>query len=391
MTEKRKHATLSASAAHRWLNCTPAARLEEPIPDTSSVYAEEGTLAHRLAELELKKSLKQVSAAKYKKLFDEVKWNSQFTGEMADCAIAYADYVIERLAEAKARNAEPIIFTEQRLDFSKWVPEGFGTGDCIIIAEGRLEIVDFKYGKGVEVEAEDNAQMMLYALGAIEAYSFLYDIDTVRMTVFQPRIDNISSFEVEVEELLDWAEKELKPKAELAWEGKGDTVPGDWCRFCKVRARCKARAEAMQAVPSEFNYQDPFLLNINEMADILHKLNDIVSWAKDVQDYALEQARDYGVRFPGWKLVEGRSNRIYTDQEKIVETLIAAKYSEDQIYKPREILGISAMEKLLGKKKFAELLSRYVDKPPGKPTLVPESDKRPAVNSAESEFEFIAN
>lgn len=391
MGVKRKHAILSASAAHRWLNCTPSARLEEPLPDTSSVYAEEGTLAHKLAELELKKSLKQISAAKYNKLFDEIKWNSQFTGEMADCAIAYADYVVERLNDAKARNAEPIIITEQRLNFSKWVPEGFGTGDCIIIAEALLEIIDFKYGKGVEVAAEDNVQMMLYALGAIEEYGFLYDIDRVRMTIFQPRIDNISSFEVKAKELLDWAENELKTKAELAWEGKGDTKPGAWCRFCKVRARCKARAEAMQAVPSEFNYQDPFLLNTNEIAEILHKLDDIVSWAKDVQDYALEQARDYGIRFPGWKLVEGRSNRIYVDQEKVVEALIAAKYREDQIYKPREILGISAMEKLLGKRKFAELLSQYVDKPPGKPTLVPESDKRPALDSVDVEFEFITN
>lgn len=389
MAVKRKHAILSASGAHRWMNCTPSARLEEPIPDTSSVYAEEGALAHSLAELELKKGLKQIKAADYKKKLKEIGAHELYSGEMAEHAKAYADYVLEQLAEAKATGGDPIIFLEQQLNFSKWVPEGFGTSDCIIISSDMLEIIDYKYGKGVEVEAEDNSQMMLYALGALEEYGFLYDITRVRMTVFQPRIGNISSFEVPVNELLIWAEKELKPKAETAWKGEGDPVPGDWCRFCKVKARCKARAEAMQAVPNEFEYKDPNLLTQDEIAEILHKVDEIVAWARDVQDYALVQARDHGVRFPGWKLVEGRSNRRYTDEEQVVAALIAADYTEDQIYKPREVLGVSAMEKLLGRKKFRELLGDYIEKPPGKPTLVPESDKRPELNSAEADFEFI--
>ena len=250
-----------------------------------------------------------------------------------------------------------------------------------------MEIIDFKYGKGVEVEAPE--MHMLYALGAYEAYGYIYGVDTVRMTIHQPRIGNVSTWEIPLDELLEWAESELKPKAELAWAGKGDFAPGDWCRFCKVRNRCRARAEAMTEVPSAFEYKRPELLDVEDIAELLHQVDAIEAWAKDIKDFALVQARDHGVKFPGWKLVEGRSVRRYTDPDKVEETLRAAKYRVKDIFKT-ELIGISAMEKLLGKKKFKELLEDQglVEKPQGKPVLVVETDKRPELNSAAADFDL---
>ncbi len=385
----KQHAVLSASGAHRWLNCTPSARLEEHFPDESSVYAEEGTLAHELAELELKRELELISKADYDQQLSDIQSHELYTSDMPEQVGKYVTYVMEQFAEAKSRSSDPHIFLEQRLDFSRWVPEGFGTGDCTIISSGVLEIIDFKYGKGVKVEAEDNTQMMLYGLGALEAYGYIYEVPTVRMTIHQPRIDNVSSWEMPAKDLLEWAERVLKPKAQLAWEGIGQGVAGEWCRFCKVKARCVARAEAAQAIPNAFNFRNPSLLGIDEIASILHKVDEIQAWAKDVQKFALEQARDHGVKFAGWKLVEGRSIRRYTDPDKVEETLRAAKYRVKDIFKT-ELIGISAMEKLLGKKKFRELLEDQglVEKPQGKPVLVVETDKRPELNSAAADFDL---
>ena len=240
------------------------------------------------------------------------------------------------------------------------------------------------------MEAEDNVQMMLYALGALDTYGYIYDIDTVRMTIHQPRIDNVSSWEMGADELLQWADEVLKPKAETAWAGEGEPIPGDWCRFCKVKNRCKARAEAAMSVPSDFDYKDPNLLTVDEIAEILHEVDAIEAWAKDIRDYALVQARDNGVKFKGWKLVEGRSIRRYSDPEQVEKVLRAAKYKVKDIYKPRELKGITDMTKLLGRKKFQELLEEpgLVVKPDGRPTLVPESDKRPELNSAAADFDL---
>ena len=386
----RKHATLSASGAHRWLNCTPSARLEEPVPDTSSIYAEEGTLAHDLAELELKRILKEVDEKSYSKQLKAIKDHELFSQEMVGYINQFATYVMEQYMEAKERSSDAVIFLEQRLDFSKWVPEGFGTGDCTIISDKVMEIIDFKYGKGVEVKAEDNVQMMLYALGALDTYGYIYDIDTVRMTIHQPRIDNVSSWEMGADELLQWADEVLRPKAETAWAGEGEPIPGDWCRFCKVKNRCKARAEAAMSVPSDFDYKDPNLLTVDEIAEILHEVDAIEAWAKDIRDYALVQARDNGAKFKGWKLVEGRSIRRYSDPEQVEKVLRAAKYKVKDIYKPRELKGITDMTKLLGRKKFNELLEQtgLVIKPEGRPTLVPESDKRPELNSVAADFDL---
>lgn len=382
-----KHALLSASSAHRWLNCTPSARLTEHIEDTQSVYAAEGNLAHDLAELELKFQLKLITKNTYNKELKKIKANELYSEEMPDEVEKYTDFVFERLTEAQSHTADALIFLEQRLDFSKWVPEGFGTGDCIIIADGTMEVIDLKYGKGVEVSAENNPQMMLYALGALEEYGFIYDINSVRMTIAQPRLNNFSTWEISVNNLLAWAEGELKEKAQAAWEGAGEFVAGDWCMFCKVKATCKARAEAILAISEQYQEQDPRLLTIEEIAEILHKAEEIQSWAKDIQGYALEQARDYGVKFPGWKLVEGRSNRKYTDEDEVATVLINEGFTEEEIY-IKKLKSITDMEKTLGKKRFNTLLKDFIIKPPGKPTLVVESDKRPEINSVEAEFDL---
>ena len=388
----RKHAILSASGAHRWLNCTPSARLEEHIEDQGSIYAEEGTLAHDLGEALLTQAL--VVAGHYCVTeygmpdTTTIRAHELYSADMEEQVRKYVDYALEQYAEARTRSKDACIFLEQRLDFSQWVPEGFGTGDCTVISDGLLEIIDFKFGKGVEVEAENNPQMMLYALGALNSYGYIYDIDRVRMTIHQPRIDNVSSWEKTVDELHRWAGEELAPKARLAWEGEGEAVAGDWCRFCKVKARCKARADQMQAVTNAFGYRAANLLDIGSIAKILDKLDQIQAWITDVSDFALTQARDHGVRFPGYKLVEGRSNRKYTDETQVEKTLRGAKYKVADIFKPRELLGITAMEKFLGKKTFGELLNDLVEKPPGKPTLVPNGDKRPELNSAASDFDL---
>jgi len=382
------HAVLSASGSDRWLNCTPSARLTEKLVDISSVFAQEGTLAHSLGELELQLQLKQITKNTYNKLIKKIKSDELFSEDMPDQVEKYTGYVFERLAEAKSHTKDALIFLEQKLDFSKYVPEGFGTGDCIIIADGTMEIIDLKYGKGIEVSAEDNPQMKLYALGAIEEYGFIYDIDNVRMTIAQPRLNNISTWEINIKELEAWAMDELMVKAKAAWEGTGEFISGDWCKFCKVKATCKARAEAALNVAEQFELKDPNLLAIEEIAQILLKADELQSWAKDLQDYALEQARDSNIKYPGWKLVEGRSNRKYADDGFVHQTLTEAGYEETLILKEPELLGITAMEKVLGKKMFNELLADFIVKPPGKPALVVASDKRTELNSIESDFDL---
>lgn len=381
------HALLSASSAERWLNCTPSARLTENIEDTTSVYAQEGTLAHSLGEMELKYQLKQITKTTYNKELKRIKEHELYNEDMPDEVEKYTNFVFEKMAEAKSSTPDALLFLEQRLDFSKYVPEGFGTGDCIIIADGTMEIIDLKYGKGVEVSAVNNPQMKLYALGAIEEYGFIYDINTVRMTIVQPRLDNISTWEISVIDLMNWAENELIVKAKQAYEGAGELNAGDWCKFCKVKATCKTRAEAMLAIGEKYNMQDPNLLSIEEIAEILHKAEEIQAWAKDIQEYALDQALNNNVKYPGWKLVEGRSNRKYEDEDRVAAVLMKEGYEEDVIFN-KKLKGITDMEKVLGKKVFNNLLQDYIIKPPGKPTLVVESDKRPELNSVEAEFDL---
>lgn len=380
-----KHALLSASSAERWLNCTPSARLNEKIPDTASPYAAEGTLAHKLAELILTFELEKCDAAypDFKKALEELqKYELYYTGMMDEVEI-YTNYVLETYNEAVSKTKDAVIFLEETLDYSDFVPEGFGTGDCIIIADGRMEIVDLKFGKGVEVSAIENPQLMLYALGAYEKYGFIYGIEKITMTIVQVRLDNISSWTISTEMLKEWA-KSIKEKADLAFQGKGELVPGKWCTFCKVRQTCRARAEANIKFYNQYN-QDPNLLSISEIAEILGQADEIEKWAKEIKEYALNEALK-GVKYPGWKLVEGQSNRQIDDEAVLAARLINEGYKEENIYKPKELHGITTLEKLVGKKKFAQIAEGLISKPPGKPTLVVESDKRPELDSAEADF-----
>lgn len=382
----RAHAILSASGSSRWLTCTPSVQLEKDIPDQTSEFAKEGTVAHELSEVLLEAHLKNRAKStitrrvnKFKKANEEY-----YSSEMLDCVQEYVDVVIEKIAEANAASSgEAVVLLEQRLDFSEWVPQGFGTGDVVIIADDYIEVIDLKYGKGVPVSAVGNTQARLYALGAINQFGVLYEFENVKMTIVQPRLDSISTDEIQVDDLLNWADEVVQPKAEMAMAGEGEFVAGDHCRFCKARSTCRARAEANLEL-AKLDFQDPALLSNDEIGEILHQIDELTKWAADVKGYALDQAEKHGERFDGWKLVEGRSNRKYTDSEAVAHTLLSEGFDTDKIYKPKEVLGISAMEKSIGKKIFSDLLGDLVIKPTGKPTLVPESDKRPEINSTES-------
>ncbi|AUM96166.1 MULTISPECIES: DUF2800 domain-containing protein [Clostridium] len=378
-----KHAILSASGASRWLACPPSARLEENYPNKSSEFAKEGTLAHELGELGLKKNLELISTRKYNSEFKKIEADKLFTKDMPDYVEVYVDTCMEKVAEAKAKTPDALFKIEQRLDFSEWVPDGFGTGDFVIIADGTMEICDLKYGKGVPVSAIGNKQMKLYALGAIAEFSFLYDIEKIKMTIIQPRLDSISTDEMEVEELLKWAEEELKPIAKLAYEGKGEFYAGDHCKFCRAKAVCKARADKNMEL-AKYDFQEPNTLDNNDIAFILGKADELISWAKDVQEYALEQALQ-GEEFDGFKVVEGRSNRKWTDEDKIEEILLGQGFLENIIC-TKKLTGITNMEKAIGKKEVNKLLGDYIIKPQGKPTLATITDKRPVYNSAEADF-----
>ena len=371
--ENRAHAVLSASASKRWLNCPPSAKLNAEIPDIiTTEYAKEGTDAHELAEYKVN----QLLGIKADNPAENLDYYNQ---EMEDCTDSYAQYIAEQMSQYSS----PVVMVEQRLDFSRYVPGGFGTGDCIIVADDTLTVVDFKYGKGVAVEAEYNPQMMLYALGALEMFSILYDINEVKMVIFQPRIENISEFSMPVSDLLNWAENELKPKAKLAAKGEGKFCAGEHCRFCKVKATCRKRAEYNLAI-AKYDFAPPDMLEDSEIEMILERADALTAWEADVKEYALSEALK-GRKWNGYKVVEGRSNRKYTD-EKMAAAVV--KNAGKDPYSEPKILGITEMTKLLGgKKKFDELLSKYVCKPQGKPTLVPESDKRKEWSSAENDFQ----
>ncbi|WP_028560658.1 DUF2800 domain-containing protein [Paenibacillus pinihumi] len=385
---ERAHALLSASGADRWINCPPSARLTENIPDTRSEYANEGTAAHELSELILRRRITPCNSKERLRLDKAVsqfqKSNSYYGFEMNDAVADYVEIVEERFMAAKARTADAIVLLEERLDLTEWVPDAFGTGDVILIADGVLEIIDLKYGKGVPVSAIDNPQIRLYALGAWHAYGFLYDIQEIHMTIVQPRLDSVSTDIMSIDELLAWAETTVKPAATLAYAGEGEYLSGSHCKWCKVKATCRARADAnMEAISHEF--QDPALMTLEEVGSILHIAEQLKAWAKDVEDYAFEQAKA-GHSVQGWKLVEGRSNRAIIDKDIARKTFEAATIELDKYLKPRELLGIGELEKQIGKKELSGLIGDLIFKPPGKPVLVPEIDKRPELNSVEQDF-----
>ena len=368
------HALLSASSSHRWLNCPPSARLCEDYDDKGSNFAAEGSDAHSLCEYKLRKAL----GMEAKDPTEDLTW---YDAEMEESASGYAAFVMELVAEAKKTCSDPVVLIEQRLDYSKYVQSGFGTGDCVLIADGTLHIVDFKYGRGVLVEAEDNPQMKLYALGALEIFDCLYDIDTVSMTIYQPRRANVSTFTLTRQELLDWAETVLVPTAELAYAGNGEYHCGEWCLFCKAKADCRERARANMEL-ARYEFRQPPLLTDEEVEEILGKLDSLMDWASDIKDYAL-QAAISGKHWSGYKLVEGRANRRYTDENAVVAAVKAAGYDP---YDEPKLLGVTAMTTLLGRKQFNDILGGLITKPQGKPTLVPESDKRPAMTTILDDF-----
>ena len=371
----RPHALLTASGSKRWLSCTPSARLEATFAEKETTAAAEGTAAHALAEYKVKRALRYFCKRPV----------SEFEDEVMDMATDdYAAFILEAMAELRKAGADPTVMIETRLDFSDWVPDGFGTGDCIIIGGDTLHIVDLKYGAGVLVEAEGNTQMMLYALGALQQFGCLYDVKKVLMTIFQPRRENISTAELSVEMLMEWADNFVQPKAKQAFAGEGEYLPGEWCLFCRAADKCRARAEANLKVARE-EFGLPPLLTDEEVEALLPQLPDLVKWANELQAYALDAAVNHGKQWNGFKVVEGRSIRKYADEDAVASA--AEAYGYKDIYQ-KKLINLGDLEKLMGKKKFQEVLGAYIVKPPGKPTLVPVSDKRPALTITNVKEEF---
>jgi len=379
-----KHAILSASSSHQWLNCTPSIELEKGFENKTSVAAEEGTLAHELGELSLKLQLGEINKRKFSSEFKKIEANELYTKDMPDYVEIYTDTCMEKVASARAKTPDAIAIVEQKLDFSEWVPDGFGTGDFVIIADGTMEICDLKYGTGTPVSAIGNSQMRLYALGAITEFSFLYDIQNVKMTIIQPRLDSITTDEMTVDDLTKWADEYVKPRAELAIKGEGELCVGAHCKFCRAIAVCKAQEEYNMEL-AKYEFTDSLLLSDEEIADILGKVDSLVSWAAKIKEYALEQALN-GVDYTGYKVVEGRSNRKWTDEKKVGEILIEQGFIENIIY-TRKLSGISNIETAIGKKEVQRLLGEYIEKPPGKPTLAPVTDKREVYSTAKADFQ----
>lgn len=379
------HALLSPSAAHRWINCTAAPRLEADVEDKGSEFAAEGTLAHAYCAQKLKAFLGLPTEGEAKEIAE---LNDRYhTGEMDEYTDTYKTIVLEKFNAARAKTKDALLLIETRLDFSEYVPDAFGTADAIIIADGTMEVIDFKYGKGVKVSAEDNPQMKIYALGAYEKFSFEYKIDRVRMTIIQPRIENFSEWELSVSELMAWTDGVLTPKAQQAYKGDGPQVPGDWCQFCKVKSNCRALTQ--KCIEAAKNHPDPKLISPDELAaDVLPMLATVKTWLAGVEDYALQQALS-GVQLVGWKVVEGRSVRKITDQEGAAVALNQAGYKTTEIFKPQELRTITELEKLTGKKQFAAICGDFIEKPQGKPTLAPESDKRPAIDPLADDFKDV--
>lgn len=410
------HALLSASSSKQWLNCPPSARLQEQFPNESSVYAEEGTFAHSVCEYKVKKYLhERVTRPQSEEYYSE---------ELEQSTDIYYEFVVSVIEEMKRNGCEPLVLVEERVDYSHIAPSGFGTADMLIIGhdqdgKGILHIIDYKNGKGVFVDAGHNPQMMLYALGGLNLYGYIYPVETVRMSIVQPRLDNISTCEMSAEELIAWGES-IKETARMAYEGKGVQKAGDWCRFCRAKPVCRAcMEEALALAREEFLdlddrdigafddpsaepetdvtapyepdlsipvFKQPGLVPLNELAEILPTLNRISSWIESVFAFISSEAINHGAQVPGYKIVEGRSRRIFTDTKAVVDTAIQNGYTD--LYK-QQLITLTEFEKMMGKQKFNELLGKYVIKPPGKLALVPENDPRPPVDNIESsDLEF---
>ena len=389
------HATLSASGAKRWMNCTPSARLEERLKDivgeSTSDFAQEGTLAHSLSELKLlrfKGTMGDPDGINEHNFDVRRAELGDIPSDMEFYTQVYVDNVIERFLSAKAVSNTAMLFIEQRLDFSQWVPEGFGTGDAVIISDESLEICDLKYGRGVPVYAENNPQARCYGLGAINEFGVLFDFDVVRNTIIQPRLDSITEETISREELLDWGENTLKPLAELAFKGEGEFKPGEHCQFCVARAICAARVEAaMQTF--KHGFASPDVIPDEQIPEVLKYADITDAWIKDLRAYALGRALD-GHKWRGLKLVEGRKGRrTWTDKEAVEEELIRAGYKREDFEEKPTLKSVAMVEKLLGKKAFSALMNDFVMQPNGALTLVDEADERTEYNTADAAFKFM--
>ncbi len=371
-----QHALLSASSSNRWIHCPPSVRLIEQLENKTSDFARQGTDAHTLCEYKL-----------HKLLGDDVEDPTPslefYDEEMEQCATNYATFVMEEVAKVRQTTSDPIVIVEQKLDFSRFVPDGFGTGDCLVIADGTLSVIDMKYGLGILVDAYQNPQMMCYALGALELFDGIYDIQEVKMTIFQPRRENISVYTLSKEELLQWANDVLAPAAQLAYKGEGEYQCGKWCGFCPAKNSCRARAERNLEL-AKYEFKKPDLLEDDEIEEILEKVDDLVSWSNDIKEYALQLALS-GKQWANHKLVERRSTRKYSNDNDVAAAVIKAGYDPYD----KKLLGVTGMTKTLGKAKFDELLSDYIIKPPGKLTLVTNDDKRQAVHIDSAKDDFL--
>lgn len=377
----RAHARLNASSSHRWMMCPPSVRLSEQFADKPSSYAEEGTFLHELCELKLHRYLGDMAPDVIEAQYAEHRDSEFYTQEAETVTDEYIAFCVETIEAVKSSCPDPLIMVEHRLDYSEYVPEGYGTGDLVIVADGIIEVIDFKGGRGVRVDAHRNSQLMLYGLGALLEFDPLYDVHRVRVTIVQPRLSNTSTYEIAADELVCWAEKEVRPRALLAYEGKGEFCAGDWCRFCKARYTCRKRSEYHMQL-AERDFRQPDLLSDEEITDILPIADSLNNWVQDLLAYATQQAVE-GKSWPGYKLVAGRSNRKYTSEAEVIKAATEAGYTD--IYKTT-LLGVGDLEKRLGRKKFNEVLGMYVIKPVGAPTLVPDSDPRKPYSSAAEDF-----
>lgn len=376
------HALLSPSSAHRWLNCTAAPRLEEHFPDEGSDYAREGTLAHAYCAKRLKEFLHLPTDEEDAEIAE---YASYLSGEMSEHVDTYYAIVIEKYNAALQRTPDAKLLVEVQLDFSDVIPESFGTSDAVIIADDEMEVIDFKYGKGVKVSAEENPQMMIYALGAYNAYSDEYNIKKVRMTIVQPRLDNLSEYELSVRKLKKWSKETLQPRARAAFNGEGEQMPGEWCRFCKCKGQCRALAK--KSIETATRFESPDLISDDEMAhEVLPSLPVIRTWLEAVESFALQRALG-GTEFDGYKVVAGRSIRKIVNPDAVMATLDEQGFRADDYLKPSELRSLGDLEKLVGKKRFTELCGSFIQKPQGKPTLVTIDDKREPYNPAAADFQ----
>lgn len=373
MARDNGHALIGGSSLSRAMQCPPSVRLTEHYDDESSIYAKEGTSAHLLLE----KKVKRRYGIPFEESNEELEYYSEEMEETTDIALNFISEVYEKLAE---EGKHPFIASEVLVDFSDVVPEGSGSSDVVIVYDGGIYVIDYKHGRGVEVSCENNPQLMIYAYGSMRMFEALYDTVDINMVIIQPRLNNISEWSCTKDELVDWAVNEVKPKTALAYEGKGEFKCGPWCKFCKARRDCRHRAEEMLKIEG-YRVKDKALLTIEEIAEILGKIDDFISWGNDIKEFALTEALS-GKQIPGFKLVEGRSNRRYTSEEDVVKAVEEAGLDPFE----KKLLSITELTKRLGKKKFTELVDKYVYKPAGKPTLVEETDKRPVINLARIDF-----